>query len=249
VYANLGADLGAMKYLVNCGAIIGEGITQMSTANKAPSLQEQLAGIGSAIPEETRTRIDEAISEIVTSGAAVGLEVGDKAPDFTLPDAFGNPVSLSDRLSHGPVVVTFYRGEWCPYCNLQLRNLQEIVPSLKAQGATLIAISPQAPDHSLSITEKHQLEFPVLSDVDQATISAYRIQFTMDGTLRDLHVNVWHNDPRDKNANKSLNLPVPATFVIDQAGVVRARFVNADWRVRMEPAAIISALDSLRDHA
>jgi peroxiredoxin len=206
----------------------------MSTTKISPSLQEQLDGMSSKIPDAIRIRMEEGIAEVRESGQVIGLEIGAHAPDFTLPDALGKQVSLADH------------GEWCPYCNLQLRSLQETLPSLHAEGATLIAISPQAPDHSLSVTEKHSLEFPVLSDVDQSVIAAYGVQFTMDGTLKDLHVNVFHNDPRDKNADGSLNLPVPATFVIDQAGGIRARFVNADWRVRMEPADIVTALHSIR---
>jgi peroxiredoxin len=116
---------------------------------------------------------------------------------------------------------------------------------VRALNASLIAVSPQSSDHSLSLTEKHDLEFAVLSDVDQSVIRAYRVQFAVAGELRDLHLNVFHNDPRDKNADGSMNLPVPATFIIDRDGVIRARFVNADWRVRMETADIIAALRAL----
>jgi peroxiredoxin len=127
-----------------------------------------------------------------------------------------------------------------------LRSLQHALADVRALNASLIAVSPQSPDHSLSLTEKHDLEFAVLSDVDQSVIRAYRVQFAVAGELRDLHVSVFHNDPRDRNADGSMNLPVPATFIIDRDGVIRARFVNADWRVRMEPADIIAALRALR---
>ena len=216
-----------------------------AAASDAPSLREQLDDITGRTPEQVRARVETAIGEIRSAGEAVGLEIGDVAPDFVLPDALGRPTALRTALERGPVVLTFYRGEWCPYCNLQLRSLQHALADVRALNASLIAVSPQSPDHSLSLTEKHDLDFAVLSDVDQSVIRAYRVQFAVTGELRDLHLNVFHNDPRDRNADGSMKLPVPATFIIDLDGVIRARFVNPDWRVRMEPADIIAALLAL----
>jgi peroxiredoxin len=214
--------------------------------NSSPSLQQQLDEITASIPEAIGTRIDTGVSEIDESGVAPGLAVGDTAPNFTLPDALGQPITLADLLLQGPVVATFYRGEWCPYCNVQLRGLEAALPRLRELGATLVAISPQAADHSLSLTEKHELTFPVLSDLDQEVIRAYRVQFTLSGDLEDLQVNVFQNDPASQNADHSRSLPVPATFVIDRDGIVRAAFVSADWRYRPEPADIIAALEALQ---
>src|SRR5271155_4894682 len=128
----------------------GEGV---STSTSEPSLKNQLDEITGSIPEPIGSRIDAGVGEIETSGVAPGLAVGDRAPDFTLPDALGRPVSLSGLLSRGPVVVSFYRGEWCPYCNLQLRAMQAALSNFHELGASLVAISPQAADHSLSLTE------------------------------------------------------------------------------------------------
>jgi peroxiredoxin len=214
--------------------------------NSLPSLQQQLDEITASIPEAIGTRIDTGVGEIDESGVAPGLAVGDTAPNFTLPDALGQPITLADLLLQGPVVATFYRGEWCPYCNVQLRGLEAALPRLRELGATLVAISPQAADHSLSLTEKHELTFPVLSDLDQEVIRAYRVQFTLSGDLEDLQVNVFQNDPASQNADHSRSLPVPATFVIDRDGIVRAAFVSADWRYRPEPADIIAALEALQ---
>ena len=218
----------------------------MPTSTPAPTLEEQLDGITTAIPEPIAARIDAGVAEIEASQAAPGLAVGDRAPAFTLPDALGRSVSLADLLADGPAVVTFYRGEWCPYCNLQLRALQAALPAIRELGASLVAISPQAPDHSLSLTEKHALAFPVLSDLDQQVIRSYRVQFTLGGDLEDLLVNVFQKDPGDQNADRSRSLPVPAVFVIDPNTVVGAAFVSADWRTRAEPADIIAALRALR---
>ena len=182
---------------------------------------------------------------MAASGVAPGLAVGDVAPDFTLDDAVGKPVALSDLLAQGPVVVTFYRGEWCPYCNLQLRALQEVLPAIQAAGATLVAISPQAPDHALTLTEKHGLAFPALSDVDQSVIGAFKVRFEVTGELEDLQINVFQNDPAAQNADGRRSLPVPSTFVIDRDGTVRFAAVNADWRVRVEPADVVAAIQAL----
>jgi len=123
--------------------------------------------------------------------------------------------------------------------------LQAALPRFRELGASLVTISPQAADHSLSLVEKHQLAFHVLSDLDQKVIRAYKVQFTLTVDLEDLQVNVFQNDPRDQNADHTRSLPVPATFVIDRDGIVRAGFVSADWRVRAEPADIEAALRSL----
>lgn len=212
----------------------------MSTT-PVPTLKEQLAAITASIPEPIGSRIDAGVAQI----EAPGLAVGDRAPGFTLPDALGRLVSLDDLLAEGPVVAVFYRGEWCPYCNLQLHALQAALPTIHELGAGLVAISPQTPDHSLSLTEKHELAFPVLSDLDQDVIRAYNVQFTLADDLEDLQVNVFQNDPANQNADGSRALPVPAVFVIDQDSIVQAAFISADWRVRAEPADIISALRAL----
>jgi peroxiredoxin len=216
----------------------------MRTADTG-ALQPQLEQINAQTPETIAQRITAAIDEIDASGVAPGLEPGEQAPEFSLPDAMELPVSLKERLSGGPVVLVFYRGEWCPYCNAYLRALQAALPQITARGASLLAVSPQSPDHSLSMAEKAQLGFDVLSDVDQAVIRAYKVQFTAPADLQDVHVNAFDVDLRYHTANRSWQLPVPASFVIDRAGVVRAARVSADYRTRMEPADIIAALNEV----
>jgi peroxiredoxin len=209
------------------------------------ALADQLHEITDSIPTEIAGRIKTGVDEVTTSGVAPGLAVGDTAPGFTLPSAAGNQVVLADLLAEGPVVVTFYRGEWCPYCNLQLRALQQSLPAITAAGATLVAISPQAPDQAMTMTEKHELAYPVLSDLDQSVSESYKVRFDVTGELEDLQVNVFQNDPAVQNADGRRSLPVPSTFVIDRTGVVRFAAVDADWRVRVEPADVIAALQAL----
>jgi peroxiredoxin len=217
----------------------------MSLDNSAPTQEEELGVITASIPEAIGSRIIEGVAELEASGVAPGLSVGDQAPDFTLFDALGTSVTMSELLAIGPVVLTFYRGEWCPYCNVQLRHLEQALPNFRKFNATLVAVSPQSPDHALSLTEKHDLKFPVLSDVDQEVARAYRVQFTLSGVLEDLQVNVFQSDPSPQNANGTRSLPVPATFVVDRQGVVRAAFVNADWRVRVAPEDVEAVLKNL----
>lgn len=209
------------------------------------ALQQQLEQIDAQVPDPIAERITAAIAEIRDSGGAPGLAVGERAPAFSLPDAMGRAASLGERLSSGPVVLVFYRGEWCPYCNTYLRALQHALPDISSRGASLIAISPQSPDHSLSLTEKAELALDVLSDVDQAVIRAYNLQFTLPSDLQDLYANMFQLDLRDHTADHSWQLPVPATFVIDRTRVVRAAHVSADYRTRMEPGDILAALDQL----
>jgi peroxiredoxin len=197
------------------------------------------------VPEAIASRIAVGVAEVKAAGTAPGLAVGDQAPDFTLTDALGESVALSALLTKGPVILTFYRGEWCPFCNIQLRHLEQALPRFQKLNATLIAVSPQSPDHSLSLAEKHDLTFPVLSDLDQAVARAYRVHFTLGGELEDLQVNVFQNDPAVQNADGTRSLSVPATFVIDSTGVIRAAFVNPDWRVRVAPEDVQAVLESL----
>ena len=217
----------------------------MPTTPAPGELTRQLRELAARTPAPIAERITAILADVTTSGVAPGLAVGERAPNFRLPNAAGEEVELASRLATGPVVLSFYRGEWCPYCNLELRALQAALPRFQAHGASLIAISPQSPDHSLSATEKNELSFDVLSDVHQEAIRAFRVQFTVPAELQDLHRNVFHNDLSTRTADGSWDLPVPATFVIDRGGIIRARYVSADYRTRMDPDDIEAALAAI----
>lgn len=208
-------------------------------------LSTRLDAVTAQIPPEINERIDRALAEVSASGVAPGLAVGERAPGFTLPDALGKDVSLADRLDAGPVVLQFYRGDWCPYCNLHLRALQAALPEIRKRGASVVAISAQSPDHSLSLTAKAELEFDVLSDVDQRVIRDYRLQFTLPADLQSIHLNAFGVDLRAQNADGSWTLPVPATFVISTDGTIVAAGLDVDYRARLEPSAILDSLDGL----
>ena len=170
-------------------------------------------------------------------------QVGDEAPGFSLPDHTGEEVQLSALLRHGPVVLVFYRGEWCPYCNLQLRTFQAHLDQLAAHGTQLVAISPQTPDHSLSMAEKNELEFVVLSDVGMRVIERYGLRYEVDAETRELLETVG-NDLTAYNGGHGWVLPAPATFVIDRAGIVHYAHVRGDWTERAEPSEVLAVLAS-----
>ncbi|MFM0395071.1 peroxiredoxin-like family protein [Paraburkholderia phytofirmans] len=213
-------------------------------------LQEQLdmfrAGFARTAPSG-RVELYEARIEDLRAGFALeeAVGAGDKAPDFSLPDVRGNPVSLSDLLLRGPVVVTFYRGGWCPYCNIQLRAYQTILPEMGALGARLVAISPQVPDGSLSTAQTNALTFDVLSDVGNAVAHRYGHVYAL---LEDLRDALRSNNKALPaiNGDESWELPVPATYVIAPDGHVALANIEVDYRKRLEPDAILAAVKSLR---
>ena len=173
------------------------------------------------------------------------IKVGEKAPSFELPNPEGQLITLETLLEKGPVVVTFYRGSWCPYCNLQLRALQAKLDDIHALGATLIAISPQVPDGSLTKNEINEMEFTVLSDQDATVATRYGVAWKVPDFLMD-HMRIDRNLDLEKinNGNASI-LPIPATFIVANDGVVAWHYVNVDYRTRAEPDEIIEALKKL----
>ncbi|MFN0090043.1 MAG: peroxiredoxin-like family protein [Acidimicrobiales bacterium] len=195
--------------------------------------------------DEMRRHSAELIDGLRRSGAVPGIKVGDLAPVFSLPDAHGRAVHLADRLESGPVVLAFYRGAWCPVCNTAFTGLQAALPRFTELGASLVTVSPQRPDDSLAFVRKLSLGFDVLSDAAQETIRAYNLQFELSDELKAMYP-LLGMDLTQQNADGSWNLPVPATFVIDQERVVRAAHVDPDYRNRMVPDDIVAALQALR---
>ena len=189
--------------------------------------------------------IDDGIAELIAAKTGNGApDVGDEAPDFTLPDAIGQRVSLSAALSDRPVVVSFYRGGWCSYCNVQLRAYQDALTEIRAAGGDLIAITPEAPDHTVSTKERHDLAFPVLTDAKNDVARAYGLEFEVSDALRPLYRKLGI-DLIARNGDDGFRLPVPATFVINQSRHVAWRFLNPDYTQRAEPQDIVNVLRSL----
>jgi peroxiredoxin len=201
----------------------------------------------SQVPAEIRAAMSRADLELAASGIAErALKAGDRAPEFALPDARGGSTRLSELLRQGAVVISFYRGGWCPYCNLELRALQAELPTIAHLGATLVAISPQTPDQSLSTAEKSAVAFPVLSDAGSRTAKAFGIAFDLAEELRPIYARFGHALP-DRNGDESWTLPVPATYVIGRDGIIALAFIDVDYRNRLEPAEIVAALERLAE--
>lgn len=173
------------------------------------------------------------------------LGTGDTAPQFSLPEARGKSFALSDALNQGPVVLAFYRGGWCPYCNIQLRAYQEALPQMRALGARLVAISPQTPDASLSTAEKDALEFDVLSDAGNAVARAFGLVYVLAPELQEVMAS--NGRPlSDFNGDESWELPVPGTYVIAPDGTITLAYVETDHRQRLAAEKIVAALEPLR---
>ncbi|EPR72064.1 hypothetical protein ADIWIN_2903 [Winogradskyella psychrotolerans RS-3] len=190
--------------------------------------------------------VDEAIDKAKAfEQGSNALKIGEKAVDFKLPNPQGELISLSNLLEKGPVIVTFYRGSWCPYCNLQLRALQAKLADIHALGATLVAISPEVPDESMTANEINTMEFTVLSDQDAKVASQYGVAWEVPEFLLDhMRVDRQLDLKKINNGNASV-LPIPATFIIGIDGRVIWNYVNVDYRTRSEPDDIIEVLKDL----
>ena len=184
-------------------------------------------------------------SFISIGDAPQGLQVGDQLASFELPNQLGQTISLDELQGDSNIVISFYRGGWCPYCNIELCVLQQALPEFKSHGARLIAISPQLPDESMSTAEKNELSFPVLSDAGNKVAKEFGLVFTLSEQLRPLYES-FNIDLPATNGDKSFELPIPATFIIDSDGVVKGAFVNADYKQRMDPSDIINVLKEIK---
>ncbi|MBF6175542.1 peroxiredoxin-like family protein [Nocardia blacklockiae] len=202
--------------------------------------QEQYAGV---LPEDLVQRAQDHAGSLSDLGSDA-LTSGALAPDFTLPDHRGRDFHLATALRTGPVIVAFYRGGWCPYCNVQLHTLQQSLPEFRARGARLVAISPDLPDDSLSTAERHALEFEVLSDPDNHAARAYGLLFTVPEDVRDL----YRTAGADLTATDD-QLPIPATYVIGADRRIRFAHIDGDYRQRAEAADILAALTDTTEAA
>lgn len=213
------------------------------------TLAEQLAARAARgkvdLPKETQEMYQRALNALEASGIAErALGEGDTAPDFELPNAVGQPVQLSEQLQKGPVILSFYRGQWCPFCNLELQALQAAMDEVKGAGATLVAVSPNKPDTTLTTVEKHGLTFPVLSDHDNRVARQYGLVFEMTQENIDSYREKGRDVPA-MNGTDRWELPIPATYVIDTDQVIRYAFVDVNHRRRAEPSEVVSIAATL----
>ncbi|CAM2995556.1 peroxiredoxin-like family protein [Flavobacterium frigoris] len=221
----------------------------MSIENITNGLQATLDNAKNAweakAPEQIKEIYAEGIADVTRQNVVVNAKKNhDIVPNFILTNATGKEVQLSDYLKKGPVVLTWYRGGWCPYCNMTLHYLQEQLPNIQLKGANLLALTPELPDKSMSTVEKHELQFEVLSDVGNKVAKEYGIVFKLTDAVADTYQKGF--DLHGFNGDESDELPLAATYVIDQNGVIVYTFLDAEYRNRAEAKDILAALDSLK---
>jgi peroxiredoxin len=199
------------------------------------------------IPQEVLSTIIKTSAELLEKNLeAQALKKGDVIPSFELTDALGEVMSSSELLKNGPLVISFYRGGWCPYCNLELRALQKVLPEIKANNATLLAISPERPEHTLTTGEVNELQFPVLSDLDNQVAKKMGLAFAPAQELLPLFKNNFNWDLVAINGTEKIELPFPATYVVDTTGVIQFAFVQSDYTQRAEPQSILEVLRGMK---
>lgn len=221
---------------------------EQAVSTQTQSLESQLteyrAGFTKSAPQDLQTLFQDRIDDLDRSGIVNdALNVGDQAPDFTLNDANGNPVQLTELLKQGPVILNWYRGGWCPYCNLTLRSYQANLDQIAQAGATFVAITPETPDNSLTTTQKNELEYPVLSDPGNQVARQFGLVFRLQDDLAEIYNDRF--DLNGYNGDSSNELPLAATYVIDSDGTIRFAFLSPDYRERAEPSEVIAATQSL----
>lgn len=217
----------------------------------AEQLRERLETASRSRPPEVSRTLTDGIAGVHESGIADRARtVGDRAPSFTLPDALGRTVTLEVLLERGPLIISFYRGGWCPYCNLELRAYQDLLPQLSEAGTALVAISPESPDESLSTSERLELGFSVLTDQDNRVAAAFGIVHPVPSDVEAVYRgNGIDLQARTGQAQEATSLPLPATFLVDEDGMIRYAFVSPDYTLRAEPSDVLDAARALTPRA
>jgi len=199
---------------------------------------------------QSANRIPQPVQEIMAKGinslkddklVTKALKTGDKIPEIELLNATGKKVSIQELLKNNKIVLSFYRGGWCPYCNLELKALQQQQQEFDKLGAKLVAISPETPDNSLTTSEKNNLSFEVLSDLDNKIAKEFNLVFTLPEDLREVY-NSFGINLVQSNGNNDHQLPISATYIIDQDGTIKYDFIKEDYKERADPQEIINSL-------
>lgn len=217
----------------------------MTTQTLSSQLDAVFEGFKANAPLPAQNIINDARSSIMsTFDASTALKVGDKLPAFKLPNALGEEITSADLLAKGPILISFYRGNWCPYCNVALRSLQQHLNKFHARGIELVAISPELPDTSLSTKEKNELKFHVLSDVGNKYARQLGIVWKQPDSLRPVFEQ-FGNNMKKNNGDDSLEVPIPANFLVGKDGVVKGAYIEPDYTKRLEPEKALEWFDKM----
>jgi peroxiredoxin len=197
------------------------------------------------VPADVLATMDQATEELKQSGIEDrAFKTGDTMPDFELPNQHGERRRLSDYLAKSSVVLNIYRGGWCPYCNMEMRALHDVLPDIESRGARLVGMAPETPDKAMSTAERHDIAIDILSDAGNQVAEQLGLVFELPQALRPIYEQ-FGIDLVAYNGDESFKLPVPATYIIGQDGVIGYDFVNADYTQRLEPSEIVAKLDTL----
>ncbi len=197
-------------------------------------------------PQELLEKLQNSRDSIISNNSEIQfLKENEQIPEFFLPDQIGTIISSEDLIEKGPLVITFYRGGWCPYCNLELQSLQKHLDKIQGLGANLIAISPEMPDKSLNVYEKNNLKFSVLSDYNNTVAKKFGLVFELSSEVDSLYKNELKLNLAVNNSVDKPELPIPATYVIGKDKKIKYAFVNLDYTQRAEPSKIIEVLKKL----
>lgn len=204
-------------------------------------LESMMKASQERLAESVESVFKNSIDELQKNADQYGLKIGEKAPNFVLKNQLGETVELQKVLAEKKVVLVFYRGAWCPYCNLQLKAYQDILHDIEAMNGTLIAVHPQMPDDGMKLSEKLNLGFDILSDPKLVAIEAYHLKYSLPEALKEAYRSLGL-DLSHLNANHNWELPITATFIIDQQGMICHAYTDVDYKHRMEPKDILSVL-------
>ena len=208
-------------------------------------LTEKRQASKDGLPKDIHATMMNATKELSeTNIVANAPKVGEKLLTFKLPNASGTTSNLQELLKTGPVVLTFYRGGWCPYCNLELQAYQAVLNDINAAGVTLIAVTPELPDESLSTSQKNKLAFEVLTDKNSEYARELGLVFTLPEKLRPIYSS-FGIDVEKHNGKGQFDFPLAATFVVGTDGIIIDAFVDADYTQRKEPSEIVKVLNNI----
>jgi peroxiredoxin len=214
------------------------------SATLSQQLDEFLAGWMQRVPADRRAAMERHIAHLSETGIGKNAkQVGDQAPGIVLPDVHGEPFDVAGLLAKGPVIVTFYRGGWCPYCNLELKAYQAVLPRIAAAGASLVAISPEKPDDTVSTAEKNALTYPVLSDVGQKVGKAFGLVYSFTDELRAVYDGFKLDIPGRNGSPDDWSLPLSATYVVGKDGIILFADTSVDYRRRTDPMDVLQVLE------
>jgi len=212
------------------------------------TLSEELADFRAAwherVPPERQAQMERHIAHLAASGIAErAKQIGDLAPPVRLRDQRGADFDIASLLAEGPVIVTFYRGGWCPFCNLELKAYQALLPRIAACGASLVAISPEKPDSTASTAEMNAVTFPILSDIGQQVDRAFGVVYAFTDEVRTVYNGFGLDIPAKNGAPDDWSLPLSATYVVGRDGVILFADTRVDYRERTDPLEVLQALE------